>query len=185
MVKPLTTIVLLAVTLLGSVAVARTVSLFVTELPFGYAVICGTIVWVMVAAVCAALQSQIITDPAANWQGLSWSADSPVGKEAFEVTVEDEFTNAAEAVCVAARYTTRADTLVGHRENAILRRQTLQSVALGNERQCRQVLTQAPDNIKNAILRMNEVASAYLSRPQVIFDCIPVSTYPGTGNPSW
>lgn len=53
MVKPLTTIVLLTLTLFGSVAVARTVSLFVTELPFGYAVMCGMIVWVIVPAVCA------------------------------------------------------------------------------------------------------------------------------------
>lgn len=94
MVNPLTTTVLFVVTLLGSVAVARTVSLFVTELPLGYAVMCGTIVWVMVAAVCAELQSQIMTDPAANSQGFV-CREPPVGNVAFDVTVMDEFMNAA------------------------------------------------------------------------------------------
>lgn len=94
MVNPLTTTVLLAVTLLGSVAVASTVSLFVTELPLEYAVMCGTMVWVIVAAVCAELQSQIITDPAANSQGLE-CPESAVGNVAFDVTVLDELRNAA------------------------------------------------------------------------------------------
>lgn len=94
MVKPLTTLVLLTLALLGSVAVAKIVSLFVTKLPFGYAVMCGTIVCVTVAAVCAELQSQIITDPAANSQGLS-CPEPPVGNDAFDVTVADEFVNSA------------------------------------------------------------------------------------------
>jgi hypothetical protein len=88
--------VLLTLALLGSVAVAKIVSLFVTELPFEYAVMCGTIVCVTVAAVCAELQSQIMTDPAANSQGLL-CPEPPVGSDARDVTVEDEFMNAAWA----------------------------------------------------------------------------------------
>lgn len=90
--KPSTTIVLLTLMFVGKVAVAKTVSLLVTELPLGYAVMCGTIVWVMVAAVCALCQSQIMTLPAANSQTLS----PPVGNGGIDVIVaDDEFANAA------------------------------------------------------------------------------------------
>lgn len=87
----------------------------------------------MVAAVCAALQSQIMTDPAANSQGFE-SPESPVGNVALDVTVVDELMNAAFAVCDTARHMARADTPVGHRDTAILSKQIFTNVGLGNER---------------------------------------------------
>lgn len=88
----------------------------------------------MVAAVCAALQSQIMTDPAANSQGFEFP-ESAVGNVALDVTVVDELMNTALAVCDTARHMARADIPVGHRDTAaILSKQIFTNVGLGNER---------------------------------------------------